>query len=191
MPLPARLAMLQYKRGFGMKNILLCLDFTEISEKVIAYGRQLAKENNAKLTLLHVATAVRDLYIGYNLGSFDVFGTGLPMQLSDDGVKDIIRLELENEHKQLTGYVLKLKEEYQVKGLIRQGLIVETIIDVAKSEEVDLIILGSHGHNPIRKAILGSVSSGVLSHACIPVLVIPHDCCDGWDEAIAEDGKEE
>uniref|UniRef100_A0A1I8IA46 Usp domain-containing protein n=1 Tax=Macrostomum lignano TaxID=282301 RepID=A0A1I8IA46_9PLAT len=47
------------------------------------------------------------------------------------------------------------------------------IVDVAKDESVDLILLGSRGHGTLRRTILGSVSDYVLHHAHLPTIVVP------------------
>ncbi|MFD5383299.1 universal stress protein, partial [Bacillus velezensis] len=47
-----------------------------------------------------------------------------------------------------------------------------TICNVAQSEKVDLIVLGSHGRGAIDRALLGSVAHGVLHRSQIPVLIV-------------------
>jgi nucleotide-binding universal stress UspA family protein len=44
---------------------------------------------------------------------------------------------------------------------------------VERSEELDLLVLGSRGYGPVKSVLLGSVSSYVLRHARCPVLVVP------------------
>jgi nucleotide-binding universal stress UspA family protein len=161
-----------------MKKVLVAIDFTPVSSVIIEYGRQQARQFDADLILLHVATAVRDLYIGYNLGSQDILGAGMPMYFSDDGVMEVIRQELENEHRELTEYVSALKESVSVSAVLRQGPVVETILEEAEKQSADMIIIGSHGHNPLRRVILGSVSEGVVAEASCPVMVIPSRCAE-------------
>ena len=52
------------------------------------------------------------------------------------------------------------------------GSVVETIVNQAVKENVDLIIVGTRGLGGFKKLLLGSVSNGVVSHAHSPVLVI-------------------
>lgn len=173
-----------------MKNILVALDFTPVSNVIVNYAREQAMKFDADLTLLHVATAVRDLYIGYNLGSQDILGAGMPMYYSDEGVMEVIKQELENEHEQLTSYVKNLKgEDIRVSAVLKQGPVVETILEQADKLDADLIMIGSHGHNPLRRVILGSVSEGVVADACCPVMVIPSAC--GEENSRKEDTQED
>jgi nucleotide-binding universal stress UspA family protein len=46
------------------------------------------------------------------------------------------------------------------------------IVSAAKAREVDLVVVGSHGHGRLAGLVLGSVSQKVVSHAPCPVLVI-------------------
>ena len=48
----------------------------------------------------------------------------------------------------------------------------EAIIEYAGKNGCDLIVMGSHGHGALRKIVLGSVTSRVLSEATMPVLVV-------------------
>lgn len=50
---------------------------------------------------------------------------------------------------------------------------VERIVETAKKEEADYILLGSHGHTPLYQCLIGSVCSGVVNASHVPVIVIP------------------
>jgi nucleotide-binding universal stress UspA family protein len=49
------------------------------------------------------------------------------------------------------------------------------ICDYAAKENVDLIVMGSHGYSGVTKALIGSVSEAVFQHAKAPVMIIRHD----------------
>ena len=53
-------------------------------------------------------------------------------------------------------------------ALLIQGSTPETLVREAARLHADLIMLGSHGHGAIHRALLGSVSEGVLHHARLP-----------------------
>ena len=48
-----------------------------------------------------------------------------------------------------------------------------TIIEVAKEEKVDLIVIGARGLGSLRRTVLGSVSDFVVHHSPVPVTVVP------------------
>ena len=53
---------------------------------------------------------------------------------------------------------------------------VEVILDEANKLNIDLIVVGSHGHGAVYHLMVGSVSQGVLHQSTCPVLVVPtHD----------------
>jgi nucleotide-binding universal stress UspA family protein len=66
---------------------------------------------------------------------------------------------------QMTGRVL-------IKYGSRPG---EAIVDIAKAEEVSMVVMGTRGLGTVRRTILGSVSDFVLHHAHCPVVVCSHD----------------
>ncbi|KAL4235742.1 hypothetical protein ACF0H5_004134 [Mactra antiquata] len=50
----------------------------------------------------------------------------------------------------------------------------EAIVNAADQQNVDFIILGSRGHNKLRRTIMGSVSDYILHHSHVPVLICKH-----------------
>jgi nucleotide-binding universal stress UspA family protein len=60
----------------------------------------------------------------------------------------------------------------EVETIIRRGRPVEQICAIADEHDPRLIVLGSHGWGTFRRAMFGSVSTGVLHHARQPVLVV-------------------
>jgi len=95
---------------------------------------------------------------------------GSPTDLSayyEEGTKDAKRAVDEG---------LKLAEAAGVscRGEVIEasGSTVETIVDFAVREKADLIVMGTRGLGGLKKMVLGSVSSGVVSHAPCSVLIV-------------------
>jgi len=57
-----------------------------------------------------------------------------------------------------------------------EGSAAEHILEVAESHAVDLVVVGARGTNPLERLFVGSVSSAVVRHAAVPVLVVK----EGW-----------
>jgi nucleotide-binding universal stress UspA family protein len=49
----------------------------------------------------------------------------------------------------------------------------QAILSAAEQEEVDLLVLGTHGRTALGRALIGSVSSHVARHTEVPVLLVP------------------
>jgi nucleotide-binding universal stress UspA family protein len=63
---------------------------------------------------------------------------------------------------------------YQVRQVFREGDPATEILELAQSEGVGLIVVGSHGRTGMRRFLLGSVSDKITTHAPCSVLVIKH-----------------
>ncbi|MEY2831959.1 MAG: hypothetical protein RLZZ574_1217, partial [Cyanobacteriota bacterium] len=60
-----------------------------------------------------------------------------------------------------------------VTPLLVQGATIETILREASKLRADMIIIGSHGHGALYRALVGNVTEGVIRKALCPILVIP------------------
>jgi nucleotide-binding universal stress UspA family protein len=72
----------------------------------------------------------------------------------------------------------ELKRKAETKGLkakaltVRSDLIAESIITCAKKNKCDLIVMASHGRKGIKRLLLGSETTHVLTHSQVPVMVL-------------------
>lgn len=144
-----------------MKNILVPIDLSPITDTTVEFAARFAKGFGSKIWLVHVAAPDPD-FVG--------FGTG-PKYVRDQRAD-----ELNKEHV----LIQSMAENLRAKGISAEALLVqgptsETIIEEAKQLEADLIIMGSHGHGAIYKTFVGSISQQVLGESPVPVLIIPAD----------------
>lgn len=54
-----------------------------------------------------------------------------------------------------------------------EGVFADSILEAAKSESADIIVMGSHGRGGLDKLIMGSVAEKVLHHSSVPLFIIP------------------
>jgi len=59
-----------------------------------------------------------------------------------------------------------------VTGMCGEGVVVEEILEYVRRHSVDLLIAGSRGLSTAKRILLGSVSTGLVTHAPCPVLVV-------------------
>lgn len=79
-----------------------------------------------------------------------------------------------DERDQLNELVIQLVEaNVNASALMAQGDPVKTILRQAERLDVELIVVGSHGHGMMFDALVGSISAGILRKSTIPVLVVP------------------
>ena len=141
------------------QKILVAIDDSEISDNVIQQAAQLAKALNSEITLVQVMTL--DPYLA------DAY---LRMGQSNELIERVRSYVQEN--------LSKAEKKFEALGLtvatqVLEGFSVNCeIISVVYNLGVDLIIMGSHGRNGLKKFILGSVAQKVLGESHIPVLVV-------------------
>ena len=140
-------------------KILVSLDISESTDKVVAEAKKLAKSMSAKLYLIHVAEPEPD-FIGYGVGP--------------QTVRDSVSKELHKEHAHIQQIAEQLRESgLDATGLLIQGSISESILKQAKKLNAEMIVMGTHGRGAVYKLLVGSVSEAVLHGAQCPVLVVP------------------
>jgi nucleotide-binding universal stress UspA family protein len=142
-----------------MRSILVPIDFSDATDRVVGWAAVQAECFGCRLRLLHVAAPDPD-FVGYEPGP--------------DNVRDRRASELREEHRELQQRAEALRARgLEAQAQLIQGPTVETILAEAGSHEVDLIVMGSHGRGALTRALLGSVSEGVLRGARCPVTILP------------------
>jgi nucleotide-binding universal stress UspA family protein len=136
-------------------HILVALDGSADSKTALRHAVTLARDQNAKLTLLtivpHTPTPV---------------GPGVaPPPETDESHNEIIKQAL-----------AEIPNDIGVTTRLEHGEIADTILKLVASETYDLLVMGSHGHSRVHRALLGSVSQRVLHKAAVPVLMLRSHC---------------
>jgi len=142
-----------------MQNILVPIDFSEISSRVVSLANRLARQFGAKLWLIHVADPEPD-FVGYDPGPATV-----RRQVAGRIHKEHSRLQSIAEQVRLDGI--------DVTPLLVQGPTIDKILEEAGRIRADLIVVGSHGHGALYRALVGGVCEGLLRRATHPVVVVP------------------
>lgn len=143
-------------RAFRLQKILVPTDFSDCSRKALQYAVPLARQFGATLVLLNVVS------VNYAYGDFA--GGDYPL--------------MESELREGAGKQMEQLGETQVGDTIpwvaqvRMGHAVKEILEAAKSMDVDLIIISTHGHTGLKHVLLGSVTEEVVRRAPCPVLTV-------------------
>ena len=142
-----------------MKTILVPIDFSEASDRVIDAARTLAQVIDARIVLMHVVQAPM---VVAGLGPF---------------VGEALRFTAEVERgarRHLRSLQTRLaKRSVKVDTLCEQGSPVDLITKHAKALDARYVVVGSHGRTAFYDLVVGSTTSGVFKRASCPVVVVP------------------
>jgi nucleotide-binding universal stress UspA family protein len=153
------------------KKILVAIDGSESSTRAASVALGLAEKLKAELILLHAVSPPTSYY-----------GSTVPAPVGASP-PPISQHEIDAYYEYARRATIGMVEEIQsrskklgvkVRTEIPQGVssVVETIIKHAENANADLIVVGTRGLGGFKRLLLGSVSSGVVSHATTPVLVV-------------------
>jgi nucleotide-binding universal stress UspA family protein len=142
-----------------MKRIIAAIDFSTITPRVLRMAKDMALGLGAKLWVIHAAAPDPD-FVGFKTG---------PQYIRDHRAD-----QLRKEHADLLALAEAMRGEgIDCDALLVQGPTAETILSETERLDAELIILGSHGHGALHRALLGSVSEQVMRESKIPVLIVP------------------
>jgi nucleotide-binding universal stress UspA family protein len=144
----------------SLNRILVPTDFSETADAALVYAKDLATRLGASLHLVHVYT---DPYAA--AASAPEVYASVPPELRQRALEEARERLLER---------LDASEEQRFRGSrgIVRGLIAHQIVDYAASQDIDLIVMGTHGRRGVAHILLGSVAEHVVRTASCPVLTV-------------------
>jgi len=137
-----------------MKLLLVAVDASERSPKVVQAALDLARRTGAKLHLLRCVGLPPEIPM-------------TPFGVTPDGFLQVL---LDEAKKQIDAIAAKLPPEFVHGSETRVGTAWSAICEAATEHNVDLIIVGSHGYTGIDR-LLGTTAAKVVNHAECSVLV--------------------
>lgn len=160
-----------------MNNILVSIDFSEITDLLVERAGMLAKAFEGTVRLLHVAPPDPAF----------ASSKAWPQEVRDELAK-----ELFEEHDELQKLAKQLERQgVPTKVLMDRGSIVDSIMEIARQTESDLIIVGSRTHGAFFQLAPRSIVKGIISRSTCPVMVIPQPKkrTEGITGSTAEDAR--
>ncbi len=150
-----------------LKRTLVPLDGSPLAENAVRAAARIARATNGTIVLLRV--------IGVPT-TYSPFVYGADMAQSPQLAQDLIDLEQDTAEKYLADITrINLLAGIQVDTTIVPGSAGISILDAAKEESVDVIVMSSHGETGFKRFALGSVAQYVSRHSSVPVLVLHGD----------------
>jgi nucleotide-binding universal stress UspA family protein len=141
------------------KRILVPLDGSSLAEQALPLASRLARTMGGTVLLVRV------------VGTLQEFGMYTPE--TTPYVLDMLDEEL----TQATEYLTKVAASKQLEGIstriaVFSGSIASHILDVVRDEQIDLIVMSSHGYSGFKRWALGSVAQKVTRHSRVPILLV-------------------
>ncbi len=147
-----------------MKTILVPVDFSPSSNNALRYAIHLSDLTHCRLIVYHAAF-------------FPRFPAILPEKEYQKLLRKDERRKLEKLQKMVVLYCDKINKnipEDRIKYIVEnRSMVVQDIVDAAKTHKADLIVMGTHIAKGIRKVLLGSITVETIFNTSVPVLAIP------------------
>lgn len=150
----------------SIQKILVAVDESATSEKAANHAIHLAKLENAELVFVHI---IEDIKMGGVISARAKYG-------------DLKLVEGFNRARKESAlqWIRPFEEQARSEGVkARSEILYDTgksvtgmIVDYAQKNNVDLVVLGTRGLSKFKRLLVGSVASGVSSHAHSPVLIV-------------------
>jgi nucleotide-binding universal stress UspA family protein len=135
------------------KKVLVPIDFSEPSDAALLYGRNLAKAFGAELHVLHV---LENQFLRPTFKSTAAVEIGVANRVAE-------RLSAEDRATLHAVSAVRMSDDPY-----------DEIIRYANNEDIDLIVMGTHGRGGVARLLMGSVAEKVVRTARCPVLTVRH-----------------
>ena len=140
------------------RKILVPIDFSENSPKILRDAAEIAERFGAELTVVFVVQSFED-YSGF-------FVPHIPITQFEEEMVQSATTKMESFLSE------NLKSKIPVNSKILQGDVAEELVKFATENGIGMIIMGTHGYKGLEKALFGSVAERVVKTAPCPVLTI-------------------
>lgn len=141
------------------KHILMPADGSDNAERAIAKALAIAQAFQARVTAIYVI----DPYAFSGVGADFAYGQAEYLSAAAEEARQVLGR---------TSEVLTAAGVRVDTAVVEAHSVYKGILSKAGEVGADLIVMGSHGKRGLEKLVLGSVTSQVLSHAHLPVLVV-------------------
>ncbi|MBS1495364.1 MAG: universal stress protein [Bacteroidetes bacterium] len=148
-----------------MKKVIIAIDYNPDSEKVAKTGFTIAKALQASVLLVHVIAEASYYAMSYSpIMGFEGF-------ISENSL--LLGEEIKKEANNFLKSTAKFLGDETIQTAVLEGKTTEAILEYAKKENADLMVIGSHSHSGLYKLFISATATSFLKHCTIPLLIIP------------------
>jgi nucleotide-binding universal stress UspA family protein len=137
--------------GLPYRRIMVPTDFSPASRRAFPLAALLARRFGADVLALHVAPR--------------------PTPMSLSGIPDIVETRIPSESL-LAAFLEPAFRAATLSARVELGQPWDQIVETARAERADLVVMSTHGHDSLSDTLLGSHTERVIGHAPCPVLVV-------------------
>lgn len=138
-------------------RILVPTDFSELSLVAMDYALSFSKIFGGRIYLMHTLDTI----------------PVLALQAVDLTTETVIYETEKNAKSDLHVFAIsKIGNIPNIVEVVRRGIAEEEIVRFAKEENIDLIIMATHGRSGLSHVFMGSVAEKVIQHSSVPVLTV-------------------
>jgi nucleotide-binding universal stress UspA family protein len=148
------------------QKILVGIDGSDKSVEAADYSISIAKNTKAQLIILNVLET-EPWYNGKK-----AYEWASPDELNKVYEKEMAKIQKILDNLQEKAKTVCIESKTKILMIPRTEGTVKPILKYAEDEEIDLIVIGTRGRTGIKKMLLGSVASGVVTYAHCPVIVV-------------------
>ncbi|MCL5029735.1 MAG: universal stress protein [Bacteroidetes bacterium] len=141
-----------------IKRVLVPIDFSDYSKSSLKYAVSFVKQFKAELLLIYVVEPV--IYPpDFSLGQIAI--PTVDLEMDKRAIEELNKLAQK-----------EIPSELKAKTIVKTGKPFIEIIETASEENIDLIIIATHGHTGVEHILFGSTAEKVVRKAPCPVLTI-------------------
>ena len=148
------------RKYVGFKRIIVPIDFSDCSRKALEYAAATARAHRSKLTILHV----------YEESFIEPY---VRAANTEEEAQEIVRsIEKDNEVK-YDDFLKKIDlSGVEYDKLLRKGIPSNEIVETAREQQAQLIVVGTHGRSGIKHMLIGSDAEEVVRNAPCDIVVV-------------------
>jgi nucleotide-binding universal stress UspA family protein len=139
--------------------ILVPLDGSKRAETILPYVEDLAQSRSSRILLLEVIEPSTSMVTPYDMVPY--YDAELMQKWIEEAKAYVETIQARLRDKGI-----------DCRGIVEQGPVVRTVLEVAEREGADLIAMASHGRSGLARVFYGSVAAGILQQADRPLLLV-------------------
>jgi nucleotide-binding universal stress UspA family protein len=154
------LPLLRDPARLDIQSILCPVDFSEFSFRALTYAASIARHFRSRLFVQHTVPVAPEAYI---------------REIDEEATRESLQSELVKAGVGLGPLAaIRGPDPLEVHLLVNGGSVPSRILEGIEKHNIDLLVMGTHGHKGFSRLVLGSVTERMVHQATCPVLTVCH-----------------